>query len=170
MVSLCGFRLFLCGGSGSLSGFGGTSGLDGGDDCGLGVENLEVVVLEGADLDYLAEAKGGDVDFEAVWEVCREALDVELTHLDLELTAGLDALGVACDGEGHTDGYWFVVENLEEVDVEDFFRDGVELDVLEDCLHLDSVDGEVDDVDIRCVDEATEVVGRHEKAISFSPP
>ena len=113
--------------------------------------------MERADLDDLAETEGGDVDIETVGEVSGETLDVELAHLDLELTAGLDAFAVASDVEGHTDGDWFVVEDLEEVYVEDVLGDGVELDVLEDSLHLFAVDGEVDEVDVGGVDEATEV-------------
>ena len=126
--------------------------------------------MERADLDYLAETEGRDVDLKTVGEVSGEALDVELTHLNLELTAGLDTFGVTGDGEGYADGYWFVVEDLEEVDVENLLRDGVELDVFEDGLHLGAIDTEVDDVDIGGVDESTEVVSWYGESDFFLDP
>ncbi len=157
-VRMCvAFKLFLGCGCCCLGCLCGAGRLDGCDDCGLGVEDLEVVVVECADLDDLAEAEGCDVDVEAVGEVGGEALDVELAHLDLEFTAGFYAFAVAGDVEGYADCYWFIVEDLEEVDVEDLLGDGVELDVFEDSLHLCAVDVEVDEVDVGCVDEATEV-------------
>ena len=146
-------KLLLSGSSLSLSGGdGSTCHLDSCDDSALSVEDLEVVVVEATDLDNLTETEVGDVDLEDVREVSRKTLDVELTHLDLELTAGLNAFAVTDDLERHTDGDWFVVEDLLEVDVEDVARDWVELDVLEDSLLGSAIDVEVDDVDVRGVD------------------
>lgn len=135
----------------------GAGRLDCGYDSALSIEDLKVVVVEATDLDDLTETESGDIDLEDVGEVGGETLDVELAHLDLKLTAGLDALTVTDDLKGHADGHWLVVEDLEEVDMEDVARDGVELDVLKDSLHALAVDGEVNEINVRGVDEATEI-------------
>lgn len=113
--------------------------------------------MEASDLDDLTEAERSDVNLEHVGEVCGEALDVELAHLDLKLTTGLYAFAMTDNLEGHANGDGLLGENLEEVDMEDSARDGVELDVLEDGLHSLAVYRKVYEIDVRGIDKPTEI-------------
>ena len=149
------------GSGGSSSRNSSTSRLNTSNNSTLGVEDLEVVVVEISNFDNLTETEGGDVNIEDVGQVGDETLNVEFTHLNLKFTTSLNAFGVTNNAEGYTDCYRLLGEDLKEVDVEDVVGNGMELNVLEDNLHGLAIDGQVDDVDIGGVYKTTEIYLRN---------
>ena len=115
--------------------------------------------MEVADLEGLAEAEVVDIDDYALGNFSIDSAYLDLLHGEVELTTGLDTLGVAFELDGHLDGDGLLVVNLEEVDVEDVVLYGVEVDVLEDSVALLAVDVELDSEDVGSIDELANVLG-----------
>ena len=139
----------------------GTGELNGAYYSVLGVHQFEVVEVELANLEGLAEAEVVNVDDEAFGDGGVEGFHLEFLHRERELTTGLNTFGVAFELHGYFNNNGLVVVHLKEVDVEDGVLNGVELDVLEDSHALFAVEVELDGEDVGGIDELAHSVVRH---------
>ena len=129
------------------------------DHCILVGEDLETRETEITSLDLLVETEVGDVNCNVVRKVLHETCDADRTGVLGELTAELNALGVACDLNGNADADGLVLAYGKEVYMEADVLYRVELKFVEDGCVLFTIEVEVNDVGIRGVGKTLEILG-----------
>lgn len=151
-------RMLLCGGSSATSG---TCELYGADDGVLGVDELEVVIVEVADLQSLAQTEVVNIDDNALGDLGVDSLNLELLHREGELTASLNAFGVAFNLDWYLDDDGLGVVDLKQVDVEESILYGLELQVLDDSHALYAVKLKLDGEHVGSIDELADSLGAY---------
>ena len=91
------------------------------------------------------------------------SLDVDLADGEVHATTSANTSSETLKLHGHTHDDRLLVVDLVEVDVEQSVRDRVELQLLHDGRMALAVDDEVDDVDVRRIDELAELRHRGDK-------
>ena len=113
----------------------------------------EALEVEVANVDSLANAEVGDVDYELVEKVLFEARNSKFTTENLEFTTGFNTLRVTNDSHGNLDSYGFACNYTEEVDVLAVVLNGVELSLAHNAFLDVAVDVNLYDVRFGSVDE-----------------
>ena len=144
----------------------GTSHLDRAYDDILASSKLQTLEAELANLDALANLQGSNIDVEVLRNLLVRSSNVDLTDREVHATTITYTLCKTCELNWDTDCDRLLIVNLEEVYVKNSVSYRVELDILEDsCVRL-AVDNEVDNIDVRSVDNLTELSHRNCKSHS----
>ena len=106
----------------------------------------------------LAQRKRRNVNGEMLGDVAVKGADFELTHHGDEATAGTDTLSETLRSNGHTHNDRLLSVNFIEVYVKDVILYRMELHLLEDTFVVFAIDINVDEVDVRGVDDAVNLL------------
>lgn len=129
----------------------------------LGIDELKTVEVEIADLDGLSKTEVVDIDNHTLGNLGVDSLDLELLHRKVELTTGLYTLGVALELHGNLDGDGLAVGYFEKIHVKDVVLYGMELDLLENCHTLLTVDIKLYGEDVGGIDKLAHILALYNK-------
>lgn len=109
--------------------------------------------MEVTNLDALAELQSSNVDVQLLRNCRVESLHIQLTNHRDQATTGAYTFSQTLRSDGHTHNDGLLSVNFEEVNVEHVVLYRVELNFLQDTFVVFAVDVDVNEVDVRSIDE-----------------
>ena len=129
------------------------------DNGSLGVDKADVVKLEVAGSDALADCQGSHIHGEVVGQVLEKTADFQFATAYLKFTAGFYACRVAADEHGNFYYDGLGVVHCQEVCVKSLVVDGVILYLMQEGSIFLAVYVQVNDVAVRGVGESFQILG-----------